>query len=82
MDEQPQPKTTVNPPFTQLYSEIIRLCSEAITAAAADDVEKLHAINHKLIGHSINVSQFSYLGVTVKKIQQQQTADPTDHHPV
>ena len=75
----------VNPPFTQIYAEIIKLCGDAMAAASQDDVNTLHKINHELLGKSINLAQFSFFGCTIRRITQQvksKESDPPDTHPV
>ncbi len=64
-------KVEVNPPFTEVYGVMIRLCGEAIAAAAKDDVDTLHKINHQLLSHSVNMAQFSFFGLTVQRINDQ-----------
>lgn len=74
----------VNPPFTQTYLDIQRLCGEAIVAASKDDVEALHKINHELLTKSVNLAQFSFFGLTIQRINQQAQAKqkPEEADPV
>lgn len=83
----------VNPPFTQLYLDMQRKAGEAIVAASRDDVETLHKLNHEVLAMAINLTQYSFFGISVKRINEQVAAqgkqepsiregDPTDQHPV
>lgn len=83
MDSQVQ----INPPFTDGYLEIQKLAGQAIAVAARDDVVELHKINHQLVNKSLELLQFSFLGLSIKQIndsmkKQKQEVDPPDHHPV
>ena len=73
-----EPKVTVNPPFTQAYLDMQRLCGEAIVAAAADDVNQLHKLNHELLRLAINTTQYSFFGVMINRINEQAKADQSD----
>lgn len=81
----------VNPDFQKLFNEVQRIVGEGIVAAATDDVDKLHELNHQLLSVAVNLSHWSFFGLTVKRIndevkkQMQEPAndqDPPDHHPV
>ena len=75
----------VNPPFTQMYLDIQNLCGQAIVAAARDDVDTLHKINHEMLSKSVNLAQFSFFGLTVQRMNAQikkPEVDPPEHHPV
>ena len=83
MDSQVQ----INPPFTDGYLEMQKLAGQAIVAAAKDDVVELHKINRQLANKSIELLQFSFLGVSIQQIndsvkKQNQAEDPPDDHPV
>ena len=83
-----EPKVTINPPFTQAYLDMQRMSGEAIVAAAADNVVELHRLNHELLRLAINLTQYSFFGVTITRINeqaksdQQNQVDPPDTHPV
>lgn len=69
----------VNPDFLKLFAEVQRIGAEGIAAAAADDVEKLHELNHQILSVAVNLSHWSFFGLTVKRINDQlkkQQAEP------
>ena len=77
----------INPPFTDGYLEIQKLAGQAIAVAARDDVVELHKINRQLVNKSLELLQFSFLGVSIQQIndsmkKQKQEIDPPDDHPV
>lgn len=61
----------VNPDFLKLFGEVQRIGAEGIAAAAVDDVEKLHELNHQLLSVAVNLSHWSFFGLTVKRINDQ-----------
>ena len=67
----------VNPPFTQTYLDLQRACGEAIVAASKDDIETLHKINHDLLAKAINLAQYSFFGLSVKRLNDQVAAAKT-----
>lgn len=77
----------INPPFTDGYLEIQKLAGQAIAVAARDDVVELHKINRQLVNKSIELLQFSFLGLSIKQINDSmkkppEAEDPQDTHPV
>ena len=90
------PQVMINPDFLKLFGEVQRLGAEGIAAAAVDDVDKLHELNHQLLSVAVNLSHWSFFGLTVKRINQQMAEqksrdsipaagndqDHPDHHPV
>ena len=61
----------INPPFTQAYLDLQKVAGNAIAAAAADNVEALHQYNHELLRLVINLTQYSFFGLTIKRINEQ-----------
>ena len=61
----------VNPDFLKLFGEVQKIGAEGIAAAAVDDVQKLHELNHQLLSVAVNLSHWSFFGLTVKRINDQ-----------
>jgi hypothetical protein len=86
-----RPVVEVNPNFVQQYKEIKMLADVALAAAGQEDLDTLHVVHHKMIAAAINLAQFSFFGLSVKRINDQVQASkkpeedqqtPIEHHPV